>query len=112
MHPLLVNFSIFTWKSILESEEKAIKFLTEIGLIPSWSDKIKHVNCSNDMVSRACSSRKIGFQFVSKNYKKENNPFKTTLDAQENIFFKGTRISFHDILDIFCFILNLPIAFF
>ena len=94
MHLLLVIFFIFTWMTILESEEKAIKFLTEIDLVPSRDDKIKCVNCSDEMASWTCSVRKIGFQFICKNYRKEKNSYKTTLDALENTFLRVLEFHF------------------
>ena len=96
MHLLLVNFSIFMWMIILESEEKVIKFLTEIDLVPNWDDNIKCVNCSDEMASWTCSVRKTGFQFICKNYRKEKNPYKTTLDALENTFLKV--LEFHSVI--------------
>ena len=65
------------------------------------------MNYSDEMVSWICSTRKNGFQFVCKKYRKEKNFCKTTLDALEN-----TGIPFRDILAIiFYFVLKTPTSF-
>ncbi|GIY38935.1 hypothetical protein CEXT_649031 [Caerostris extrusa] len=37
MHPSLYYFSCYSWHTLLESEETTIKFMQEVGLIPSMS---------------------------------------------------------------------------
>ena len=45
MHPLLVNFSIFTWMKLLETEEKAISLLQGVELIPRHKFLLFQSNC-------------------------------------------------------------------
>ena len=60
MHPLLVNFSIFTGKSILEMAEKAIYFFEELELIPCF-DCDMYCNCDSWMFCWLSLSRKLEF---------------------------------------------------
>ena len=85
MHPLLVNFSIFTWMSILESEEKVISFLTEVGLIPSRDLEVFCGVCGARMVAWQDKSRKVGFRFVCS--MKRQTKCSGTLDPLSNTFF-------------------------
>lgn len=110
MHPLLIDFSIFTWRSILESEEKVIVFLTDVGLIPNRDLELKCVKCGSSMVGWSDNSRKVGFRFVCSNKKKTK--CSGAMDPLCNTFFEKTRVPFQDILAIiFCFALQLPGSF-
>lgn len=110
MHPLLTNFSIFTWMDILGNEKTAISFLTDIGLIPNRESIFNCPICGSEMAAWSDNSRKMGFRYVCKKKTKSKCP--GTMDSLTNTFFERTRIPFRDILAIiFCFILKQPISF-
>jgi hypothetical protein len=120
MHPLLVNFSIFTLSSViinicfkmssLENEQTVISFLMDLGLIPSRDIVTNCVQCAGRMVAWSDSSKKLGFRFVCSNRIKSK--CSGTLDPLVNTFFEKTSIPFSDILAIiFCFVLKLPASF-
>ena len=71
MHPFLINFCIFTWMSILETEEKAISSLQDIEFIPRRGSSIRCFICDSLMVAWSCPSRKLGFRFMCQNYRKK-----------------------------------------
>ena len=111
MHPLLVDFSIFTWMNILNSEDSVISFLTEVQLIPSRDAEVFCSACNSKMVPWSYKSGKVGFRFVCKNRRKEAR-CNHIVDPLVNTFFEKTRIPFRDILAIvFCFVLKLPVTF-
>ena len=64
LHLLLVDLCIFTWMSILESEEKIISFLMEIDLIPSRKLEVFCDKGGAQMVAWQAKSLKVGFHFV------------------------------------------------
>ncbi|KAG8192020.1 hypothetical protein JTE90_001747 [Oedothorax gibbosus] len=110
MHPLLANFSIFTWMDILGDEKTAISFLTDIGLIPNRESNFNCPICGSEMAAWSDNSRKMGFRYVCKKKTKSKCP--GTMDSLTNTFFERTRIPFRDILAIiFCFVLKQPISF-
>ena len=71
MHPLLVNFSIFTWMKILQTEKKAISFLQDYELIPHRDSFIRCFNCDSPIIAWSCPSRKLSFRFKCQNYRKK-----------------------------------------
>ncbi|GIX92414.1 hypothetical protein CEXT_787921 [Caerostris extrusa] len=65
MHPALQGFNIITWYLILATEETAIKFMQEVGLIPTYLSPCPACPlCGSETKSQKMPSRKLGFRYV------------------------------------------------
>ncbi|GIY75094.1 hypothetical protein CDAR_371941 [Caerostris darwini] len=65
MYPALQGFNIITWYSILATEKTAIKFMQEVGLIPTCLSPCPACSlCGSESKSQKMPSRKLGFRYV------------------------------------------------
>ncbi|GIY47230.1 hypothetical protein CEXT_21851 [Caerostris extrusa] len=74
MHPALQGFNIITWYLILATEETAIKFMQEVGLIPTYLSPCPACPlCGSETKSQKMPSRKLGFRYVCSERSKKKN---------------------------------------
>ncbi|GIY84902.1 hypothetical protein CDAR_91321 [Caerostris darwini] len=74
MHPALQGFNIITWYLILATEETAIKFMQEVGLIPPYLSPCPACPlCGSESKSQRMPSRKLGFRYVCSECRKKKS---------------------------------------
>ncbi|GIY56386.1 hypothetical protein CEXT_731891 [Caerostris extrusa] len=106
MHPALQGFNIITWYLILATEETAIKFMQEVGLIPTYLSPCPACPlCGSETKSQKMPSRKLGFRYVcsERSKKKMLRNGKST----KNTIMENSKLPFRDVLMMsFAFVKN------
>ncbi|KAG8182953.1 hypothetical protein JTE90_003331 [Oedothorax gibbosus] len=100
MHSLLEHVSIFTVYNLFDTEEKAVKFATEVGLLPHPDDSPKPPcpQCGAECKVTRDKNKKLGFFYTCT---KNNTEMCTgTVRPTVGTFFKGSKISIKDALTI------------
>ncbi|GIX73268.1 hypothetical protein CDAR_187471, partial [Caerostris darwini] len=99
MHPSLYYFSCYSWHTILESEETTIKFMQEVGLIPSMSSPCPACPvCGAETRVNKAPERKLGFRYVCST--RRTAKCTGTVSALKNTFMERSQLPFRDVMAI------------
>ncbi|GIY03082.1 DDE_Tnp_IS1595 domain-containing protein [Caerostris darwini] len=99
MHPALRYLSYHTWHTILESEETAIKFMQEVGLIPGENSPCPPCPvCGAETRVNKVSGRKLSFRYVCST--RRTAMCTGTLSALKNTIMEDCKMPFRDIMAI------------
>lgn len=102
MHPLLTSINPLTAYDLLGSEEKCIKFLQDIDMIPR--QKAVSCKCGSTMAVSKEKRRKLGWRWKCKKCR-------VSLGPLTNTFFEGSKLLINEILAIvFFFAWNVRIT--
>ncbi|GIY14728.1 uncharacterized protein CDAR_606811 [Caerostris darwini] len=110
MHPALHFLSFYSWGIVLATEEKAIQFMQEVGLIPSINSPCPACPiCGAPTKTEKLKSRKIGFRYICT--KRRNKKCYGTVNPLKNTVMVNSKLPFRDVMGImFAFVKNLQIT--
>ncbi|GIX86494.1 DDE_Tnp_IS1595 domain-containing protein [Caerostris extrusa] len=110
MHPALNFLSFYSWGIVLATEEKAIQFMQEVGLIPSINSPCPSCPiCGAPTKTDKFKSRKLGFRYICSERRMKN--CYGTVNPLKNTVMENCKMPFRDVMGImFAFVKNLQIT--